>query len=234
MPAEAAQQSKLKADDRRSSGQSQRKSGSQPRASRAQLTQGNPSHTRQPDSASKRPTAILQPPPRQQSASPVPRQQSSTPASTPVAAESVQPPQPASAQLFCSPAQINGIQPKQAQSGTISQSRRQRQQRTSLKPGHALHRHAQAEQATLQAIGSDADNKDWPIDASDLPAQQSNVVTTGASNDVAFSSVNGVSFARSKKLPGSPDVDSSLQRTPSGKLRATAAPFVPSGSSLKP
>ena len=207
---------------------------------RGQPTSRTPPVTRPVSSSSKRPNAILQPPPRQQSSSPVPRHHTASPnepsqQSSHVTSAQQQPGsvnfQPTGAPVNGTP--NGGAQLRTAQNGVVSQGRRQRQQRASPSPGQDLHRqavHARAQQAKQQSGPADKlQSGKQTIDASVLRAQPSNVMPSPAG--VALSATaNGVSPVAQKASTESPD----LQRTSSGKLRATAAPFVPRSSSGSP
>lgn len=192
-----------------------------------------------PTSASKQtnPTAILQPPSRQLSSSPVPRYHIASPNQS-----SQQPlhPSPGNVNAQSSGATSSGspnggMQSRRAQGEAASQGRRQRQQRASPSPGHNLHRqavHARAEQAMMQepgqAHGSELNSQ--PADASVLRVQQSNVMPNSAAGSAVPGVANGSPQVAQKASVGSAD----MQRTASGKLRATAAPFVPRSASGSP
>lgn len=200
------------------------------------------------NSAPRRPTAILQPPPRQQSSSPVPRHQSTSPAAQPNNASPLQQSaKPGSAQVAdasrtqqtVDTLSSRGAQPRTAQNGVASQGRKQRQSR-GANMGQDLHRqavHARADQAVQQQLQSATQPSQYisqPVDVSVLRVQQSNVMAAPAAGVASSGGPNGESQAVQKAPVGSPDSTSDLQRTASGKLRATAAPFVPRSASGSP
>lgn len=94
--------------------------------------------------------------------------------------------------------------------------------------------HARAEQAVQQPPGRTDQTHltNQLVDVSVLRAQQRNVMQSHSpiTGPVSNLDVNGLSQAAQKTTVGSQD----LQRTASGKLRATAAPFVPRSASGSP
>ena len=105
--------------------------------------------------------------------------------------------------------------------------------------GQDLHRqavHARADQAMQQQLQSaqPSQHSSQSVDVSVLRVQQSNVMTAPAAGLALSGESNGNIQAVQKALVGSPDSICNLQRTASGKLRATAAPFVPRSASGSP